>query len=240
MAFALLLSLLAARDARLTTAIDRYESAKFAAARDALLELVDAPGLSDEDRAETRTYLAACFLALKDRGSARLQLRELAREQPAAKPSPATFAPDVIALSNEVWAEMEKRRAQEVAPPSAPTPAPAPQIEPPPATAPSGPSRALAFMPLGIGHFARGEPGIGALWLVAELGLFGLSIGGVAKVESFKTGGGTPLIGGMVPRAQIAEANQWNAVYSIAFFAGVAVLVANIVVSVLTWPEGGT
>lgn len=230
MALALILSLLAARDVRLTAAVERYESARFAAARDTLIELVDDGELSTTDRIEARTYLAACYLALKDRGSARLQLRELARAHPEAMPSPASFAPDLIALASEVWAELEKRK-----PPQA-TATPPPGPAPPPA-AQTPPSRLLAFVPFGGGHFARGEAGAGAAWLIAAVVPFAVSALGLARLETLKLGGSFGESGD-IGRSQFAEATAWNYAYPIAFFAGVAVLVLNVVVANLTWPSG--
>src|SRR5258707_3875885 len=87
------------RDARVRVAIDLYESAELMKARDALLELVGAADLSRADHADVRAYLAASYLALADPASARLQMRELAREEPAARPSPARFGPDLIKLA---------------------------------------------------------------------------------------------------------------------------------------------
>ena len=231
----LLLSLLAARDARLGAAIDRYESAKFAGARDALIDLVDRPELPEPDRIDARTYLAACYLAVKDRGSAKLQLRELARRFPNAKPSPATFAPDMIALADEVWAELERWRPPEpaaVAPPVVEAPQPVTVARAPER---SGPSRALAFVPFGIGHFARGDSAQGAVWLVAQVALFGVAAGALLGLDSLIVDGGA-FEGGTVYRDQVGTAEALKVTYPLAFWAGVAVLAANIVVALVTWP----
>lgn len=242
MALTLILSLLAAREGRLAAAVERYESARFVAARDGLLELVDDGQLSTADRIDARTYLAACYLALKDRGSARLQLRELARAHPEAMPSPATFTPELIALADEVWAELEKRKPPQPTPTPPPGPAP-PEPEPvvlaPPAPVLSAPpSRALAFVPFGGGHFARGDEGAGAAWFAATLLPFGLSAVGFVRLETMKLGGELGERGN-IRRSQFVEATAWNYTYPIAFFAGVAVLVLNVIVAYLTWPSGG-
>src|SRR5436190_11819152 len=100
----------APRDSRLSHAIAVYEGAEFAAARDLLLELIDAPDLPLAERAEARSYAAAAYLALGDPASARLQLRALARERPEARPSPATFPPELLKIAAEVWEDAERRR----------------------------------------------------------------------------------------------------------------------------------
>ena len=235
MALTLILSLLAARDGRLAAAVERYESARFVAARDALIDLVDDGRLSTSDRIEARTYLAACYLALKDRASARLQLRELARAHPGAPPSPASFTPELIALADEVWAELEKRK------PPQPVPTPPPVVVRPPAppapAAESSPSRALAFVPFGGGHFARGDTTAGVAWLAATLVPFGLSALALIRLEDLKLSGKVGETG-LIPRSQFGEATAWNYTYPIAFFAAVAVLVLNVLVAWLTWPTG--
>ena len=239
MALALLMSLLAAHDARLAAAIDRYESARFAQARDRLIELIDAPRLSTEEQIAVRTYLAASYFALKDKGSARLQLKELARRHPGAKPSPATFAPEFIALANEVWAEAAKA-APAVLPPSKPvveqTPPPN-LVAPPPPPGPSRPSHALGFLPLGIGHLVRGETAKGIAFLLGEVVAFGTCIGTLAWLESLKVSGSF-LQGGAVLEQNRGTADALNVTYSAAFFTGVGLLVTNAIITLVTWPGG--
>ncbi|MBL8954320.1 MAG: hypothetical protein JNK82_26315, partial [Myxococcaceae bacterium] len=221
MPFVLLLSLLAARDARLAAAIDRYETAKFTAARDALIELVDRPELEETERIDARTYLAACYLELRDRGSAKLQLRELARRFPGARPSPATFAPELISLANEVWAELEKWRPAEPAPAAA-RPLVVEAVAPAPPVAPrekAAPSRALAFVPFGIGHFARGDSAQGAVWLLAQVALFGIAAGALAGLDALIVDGGA-FKGGTVYRDQLGTAEALKFTYPVAFWAG--------------------
>lgn len=230
MPLALVLSILAAADARVSAAIDRYEVAQFAVARDALIELVDAPGLSKPDRAEVRTYLAACYLALGDKASARLTLRALEKDQPEARPSPATFTPEFNLLVNDVWTEGEKRRAAEV-------PAVQPQV--PVVAAPrvrsSGPPQVLAAIPLGIGHIARGDTLQGLAWLAVQAVLFGVALGTVTQLESIKLTG-TPLIDGTYDEARRGEVNTLNAVSTATFFGGLAVAIVNVIVAFATWP----
>lgn len=241
MALALLMTLLAARDARLEKALDQYDSARFAEARDVLVDLLEAPGLTIADRTEVRTYLAACYLALGDKGSARLQLRELARERPDSRPSPAAFTPDFIALANDVFADAEKRRAQQSPPPSSPSAPPVLGAAPEPRPAPrklGAPPRALAFLPFGLGHFASGHLVTGVLFLVVEAALFAIAIGTVAKLEDLKQGDKVLFVRGQYLEADKPQAHALNNISSATFFTGLGAAVADLVVGNLTWPEG--
>ena len=233
MALALLLSILAARDARLSAAVDRYELAKFAAARDALVELIDDPALTKQERADVRTYLAACYLALSDKGSARLQLRALEKEQPEARPPPATFTPELNALVAEVWSEGEKRRSleatQEKRPPSV--------TDPPPEAKRSVPPRALAIVPFGIGHFARGDAGQGAFWLGLEAVLFAIAIGVGVQLETMKLDGYPKGFEGHYALDRQGEVNTLRTIGGIAFYGGLVAVLTNIIVAFATWPE---
>ena len=243
MAFALLLSLLAARDARLERALDHYDSARFADAREVLVDLLEAPGLTTADRTEVRTYLAACYLALGDKASARLQLRELARERPDARPSPAAFTPDFIALSNDVFADAEKRRAQESPPPSSPSAPPVVKLEPeqnPEVRKSAPPPRLLAFLPFGIGHFASGRIATGVLFAVVEIALFLTAAITVSQLESLKVQGGRNALfirGDVLPENK-ARADTLDIVSSATFFGGLGVVAVDLLVGNLLWPDG--
>jgi len=235
MPLAIVLSLFAASDARLSAAVVRYEEARFMDAKEKLLALLDVGEVSAEDRAEALSYLAACYLALNDRGSARLQLRTLAREQPGARPSRARFAPDLIALADEVWADEERRRQAE-APPLTPPPVPPPELEPKPAA----PSRGVSALPLGIGQFARGQPVQGVLWLAAEVAAFAVAIGTAAKLETLKRTDRprTVLLEGSVYSKDRSEADALNAAATIALFVGIGLVLLNVAIGLLTAVPG--
>ena len=243
MAFALLLSLLAARDARLEKALDHYDSARFADAREVLVDLLEAPGLTTADRTEVRTYLAACYLSLGDKASARLQLRELARERPDSRPSPAAFTPDFIALANDVFADAEKRRAQESPPPNSPSAPPVLKMEPeqdPEVRKGPPPSRALAFLPFGIGHFASGHIATGVLFAVVEVALFLTATITVAQLESLKVPEGMNALfirGDVLPENK-PRADRLNDIASTTFFSGLGVVAVDLFVGNLLWPRG--
>lgn len=243
MALALLMTLLAARDARLEKALDHYDSARFADARDVLVELLEAPGLSVADRTEVRTYLAACYLSLGDKASARLQLRELARERPDSRPSPAAFTPDFIALSNDVFADAEKRRANESPPPNSPSASPVLKSDPEPQPGvrkSANLPRALAFLPFGIGHFIDGRIAAGVLFALVEVALFVTASVTVAQLESLKEPGGRNVIflkGDYTPENK-PRAETLNDISGTAFFSGLGVVAADVFVGNVFWSGG--
>ena len=233
------------RDARVSAAIDRYETGAIAKARDALIDLVDAPGLSDADRADVRAYLAACYLAQKDAASARLQLRQLAREQPNAKPSPAVFSPDLLKLADEIWADAEKRAPKPVTvtpPPERPTPAVAERLPTPgPVAVTPPPSRAWAVLPFGIGHFARGDVLQGVVFLALELVSFGTGLVATGLLEGLKAGDREriPFFKGEYSDENFPSAVQLNRTAGWAFGAWLAVAVVDVVHAFATWPSHG-
>jgi hypothetical protein len=261
----LLLGVLAAgpteRDARLSAAIGRYETAQFAKARDALLHLVDEDGgLNPSDHAEALCYLAASYLALGDRGSAMAQLRLLARKHPEAHPSVAAFPRDVVALANEMRAEVAR------------SPAPAPAVprntelkevtqrgdEPPPppsraSTAPhqvelsapprgEPPSRAFAFVPLGVGHFVRGATATGGAWLAGELLCFVLSATTVTLLEQLKVPDAphAPFQYGQIRPEDVPRATALNTVSTLSFIGGLVAVFADIIFGNIVWPTEPT
>jgi hypothetical protein len=236
----LVLALLSAepRDARLGAAVAHYEAAEFAAAKDALIDLLDVPALSKRDHAEVRAYLAASYLALKDKKSAKLQLKELAQEQPDARPSPAKFGPDLMTLANDVWSDAERKRVAALeAPPPAPSPPPSVEIPSPPADTSSGtPSFGYALLPFGISDFVLGKPSQGVAWLAAEAGCFVGSAILLAVLESMKDHGAV-LMTGYVTRDKLDAANALNVAYSALFFTGLVVVVGEIAKALITWPS---
>jgi hypothetical protein len=243
----LLLGVLAAvpseRDARLAAAIARYETAQFTKAREALLVLVeDGSGLKPSDHADARCYLAASYLALGDRPSAKSQLRWLAREQPDARPSAAAFPPDVIALASEARVEIEKQQSQERPPVLVPAPTPPPNVELGTPAGEGPPSRVFAFVPLGVGHFVRGAAVQGVAWLGLEVLTFVTSAAALAKLESLKVDEPSRALGtnGTILPENMPFARQLNVIYPVMFVIGVAAVIADIVIGNILWPTEAT
>jgi hypothetical protein len=239
----LLLTLLAAvptgQGARLDAAIAQYEAAHFAQARNALIDLLEEPGLEPSFDARARGYLAATYLAMGDPKSAQRELRMLARQHPEAKPSRATFPPDLLTMADEIWADAEKRRAQEK--PVEPPPDLPPPTPPPAVLAPSNepaPSRAFAFVPLGIGHFVRGAPIPGALFLVAEVLLGATCVGTFVGMDGLKdkTHQVGFFDGPVANEADLPNAQHLNVATSITFVLALVAVAADVAISNAAWP----
>jgi hypothetical protein len=144
----------------------------------------------------------------------------------------------MIALANEVWAGVELRR-----PPDAPAAPAANPVEPQPvAVAPSAavaqpPPRALAFVPLGVGWFARGSVVAGAAWAIVELGLFVASAVTTVQLNGMKMGENRGPFHGEYLEPEIPKANMLNVVTSVTFFAGLAAVAADVLFGNSSWPE---
>src|SRR5262245_47090113 len=167
---------LAGRDQRVLKAIDYFDRAEFTKAKDLLVTLVDAPALSEEDRLQTRIYLAASYYGLGDRASAKAQFMALVRRFPRVELDLGLFLPEVVDLFQEARAEV----AREVPAPAPPVPPPttaAPVPAPTPVRAPAAPPALTfaTFLPSGAGQFQRGDALAGHLFLWSEVGALGLA-----------------------------------------------------------------
>lgn len=234
-----------AADERLDDAIELFNRAEFAKARDRLVGLADAPNLSDASRQKALTYLAASYHALGDSASAKAQLKLLARRYPKATVDPDTFLPEVLAL----WKQAKREVAQEAAasPPMPPPPMPPPVARPPPRLAapappptPPPPPLGLAFVPFGVGQFANRQPGKGALFLAGEAAAFGTFAVTVSMLEDLKikTEPHTIFLNGVVQQTDKDKAELFNRIQVTAFWTGVAVAAAGVLDAVISRPSG--
>jgi len=89
-----------------------YERGDYIRARRVLTEELHSPGLSKEDQAKARLYLAAALFASGAEESARVQLEELALTAPAFQVDPILFPPDFVALADKARASVEARRQE--------------------------------------------------------------------------------------------------------------------------------
>jgi hypothetical protein len=186
-------SALAARDQRVLKAIGYFDRAEFTRAKDLLVTLVDAPQLSDEDKLQSRIYLAASYYGLGDRASAKAQFLVLVRRYPRVELDPGLFLPEVVDLFQQCRMEVLKEgpapagSGATVSPPVVTVPGqklPTVAPPPPPASAPAPPASsfsAMAFVPFGAGQFARGDATLGHVFLWGEVGTLALAAG--AKVH---------------------------------------------------------
>ncbi len=90
--------------------ISLYERGDYVRARRVLTEELNAPGLSKEDQAKARLYLAAALFASGAEESARAQLEELAMQAPSFQVDPILFPPDFVALADKARASAELKR----------------------------------------------------------------------------------------------------------------------------------
>ncbi len=92
-----------------------YERGDYVRARKKLTEELNTPGLSKEDQAKARLYLAAALFASGAEDSARVHLEELAAMAPSFQVDPILFPPDFVALAETARANAEVKRKEEEA-----------------------------------------------------------------------------------------------------------------------------
>ncbi|HEX8699863.1 MAG TPA: hypothetical protein VF815_13555 [Myxococcaceae bacterium] len=90
-----------------------YERGDYVRARKMLTEELNTPGLSKEDQAKARLYLAAALFASGAEESASRHLEELAMIAPSFKVDPILFPPDFVALAEKARATAEAQRQQQ-------------------------------------------------------------------------------------------------------------------------------
>lgn len=90
-----------------------YERGDYVRARRVLTEELNAPGLSKQDQAKARLYLAAALFASGAQESALAQLEELAMQAPSFQVDPILFPPDFVALADKARSKAEARRKEE-------------------------------------------------------------------------------------------------------------------------------
>jgi hypothetical protein len=159
----------------LRAALDHYDFGEYAAACEQLETVRAAGGLSREDEIVTLRYLGACHHFLGERDASGRAFEALLDADPRAELDPVQFPPELVAFFRDV----RDRRAP---PPDVVTDAP---------EAPArGKSRAMAFLPFGVGQFQNDSPGKGALFASLEGVSLGLGVVGLALFESQKQSGG--------------------------------------------------
>ncbi len=89
-----------------------YERGDYVRARKKLAEELNTPGLSKEDQAKARLYLAAALFASGAEDSAREHLEQLAEMAPSFEVDPILFPPDFVALAESARASAEAKRKE--------------------------------------------------------------------------------------------------------------------------------
>jgi hypothetical protein len=90
-----------------------YERGDYVRARRVLTEELNTPGLSKQDQAKARLYLAAALYASGAEESAQAQLEELAMQAPSFQVDPILFPPDFVALADKARSRAEGKRQEE-------------------------------------------------------------------------------------------------------------------------------
>jgi hypothetical protein len=173
--------------------------------------------LPDEERRRGRSFLFAGHFLLGDRARAREQATALLADDPSFHLDPALFPPDAVAFFEDVRGTMPPPRTTRARP-----------RPPPPELLPSRPPLGLAFVPLGVGQFANGEPELGATFLAIQGALFVTSAIALGAFESMKTEGAF-LQWGRFRERDLGAAEALRATYVTAFWAGVAAAAAGVV-----------
>jgi len=93
--------------------VELYERGDYKRARKVLTEELNTPGLSKEDQAKARLYLAAALFASGAEQSALENLEKLAAIAPSFKVDPILFPPDFVALAEKARATAEVQRKEE-------------------------------------------------------------------------------------------------------------------------------
>lgn len=89
-----------------------YERGDYKRARRALTEELNSPGLSKEEQAKARLYLAAALFATGAEKAASENLEQLAELAPSFQVDPILFPPDFVALAEKARAKAETKRME--------------------------------------------------------------------------------------------------------------------------------
>ncbi len=89
-----------------------YERGDYKRARRVLTEELNAPGLSKEEQAKARLYLAAALFATGAEQAASENLEQLAELAPSFQVDPILFPPDFVALAEKARAKAETKRME--------------------------------------------------------------------------------------------------------------------------------
>ncbi|HLL00723.1 MAG TPA: hypothetical protein VK539_09065 [Myxococcaceae bacterium] len=89
-----------------------YERGDYKRARRVLTEELTSPGLSKEEQAKARLYLAAALFATGAEKAASENLEQLAQLAPSFQVDPILFPPDFVALAEKARAKAETKRME--------------------------------------------------------------------------------------------------------------------------------
>jgi hypothetical protein len=214
-------ALAAPRSPAVAKGVHLYEYGDYESATQVLVSALAGGIPEQEDRTAARTYLAAALYAQNDAGRSRKVLRSLLAEDRGAVAEATAFPPRFVELFDETRRELG-------------IPAPGLAKTPPKLTLDGPPkdraSLGVTLVPFGVGQFAEGSPGKGAVFLGGELLAFGtfavsLSAFEAKKVDGSFLGGGT--------FDDPAGARRLQTIYLVSFWSGVAIAAVGVADAVL-------
>lgn len=226
-------------------AIEDFEFGEHAAAAKKLEGVLDPIQLvSREDVIVARQYLGACYQLMNEEDRARAQFKLLLAMDKAHRLDPEVFSPALVKLFEEV-------RAAFVPEPPPPVKAPPPPVlevapggaalgivKPRPEYEPH--SRALSFVPFGVGQFANDQSVKGGIFAGAEVALLGTALTTFLMFESLKIkriDGATGEVLSVEFAAEDADrARTLQTIYLATFWTGVVVAVGGIVEALISYP----
>lgn len=224
--------------ANLRAAIDDFEFGDHAVAAQKLEKLVNPISLdSAEDIIVARQYLGACYYLLNQRPRAQGQFSMLLALDGSHKLDPEVFSPALVQFFEDV--RTQTGIALKPKPKKAP-PKPKTVVVTPPPPVGDPPPFGLAFVPFGVGQFNNQHPIRGALFAVAEVGLFatslatGLMFQGIPKT----TGPRGEAIFGSQDDADRAATLQ--SIWIATLWSGVGVMALGIVEALISYPGDAT
>lgn len=198
-----------------------YEYGDYESATQVLVSALAAGLAGQEDRTTARTYLAAALYAQNDATRARKVLRSLLAEDRTAVAEATAFPPRFVELFDET------RRELGIPPPGAGKPPPRLTLDGPPK---ERASLGVTLVPFGVGQFAEGSPGKGAVFLGGELVAFGTFAVSLSAFEAKKVDG--PFLGGGT-FDDPAGARRLQTIYLVSFWSGVAIAAIGVADAVI-------
>ncbi|MEQ8273011.1 MAG: hypothetical protein RMA76_10505 [Deltaproteobacteria bacterium] len=229
-------------------AIEDFEFGEHAAAAKKLEGILNPIQLINrEDIIVARQYLGACYQLLDDAPRAEEQFRLLLAMDDRHRLDPEVFSPALVEMFEQV-------RASFVPPPPPTTTVKVPPPPPPPVAAGPPPpiviekprpafephSRAMSFVPFGVGQFANAQPIKGALFAGGEAALLGTALTTFLLFESLKVktiDGATGEVLSVEFKPEDADrARTLQTIYLATFWTGIVVVVGGIVEALISYP----
>lgn len=242
------LSLIAAAadqpEAIFKSAIEDFEFGEHYQASEKLRSILEPPKLSSrEDLIVARQYLGACYHLLGDKMKAKQQFTMLLALDQKHKLDPEVFSPAMVEFFEEVRREVGIEAVHEPEQRDPPPPkrddkkAADVTVEKPLPSVKDKPPIALAFVPFGVGQFSNRQPVKGAIFAVAEVGLFATAAASYAMLGGLKLDNDLcPPSGLCVAEEDRSKASTLQTLYLTTFWSGVGLAAIGVVEALISYP----